>query len=75
MGACRGCGAHLFADEMYRLLEARPEDRLVSACDAYEKAITLSGVTRLIRAHVLSVFLYFRVHCTLECTLQAAGIG
>ena len=41
---CRSSGAYLFSDEMYRLLEARPEDRLVSACDAYEKAVTLSGV-------------------------------
>lgn len=36
----------LFADEMYRLSEYDVQARLVSACDAYEKAIALSGLSK-----------------------------
>ena len=31
--AAAGAGAHVFSDEMYRLLEADPADRLPSACE------------------------------------------
>ncbi|GLI60467.1 hypothetical protein VaNZ11_002625 [Volvox africanus] len=44
--ACRGVGCYLFSDEMYRLLEFDPEARLPSAVDVYDKAITLSGLSK-----------------------------
>lgn len=36
----------VFSDEMYRLLEYDPADRLPSACDVYEKGISLSGLSK-----------------------------
>jgi aspartate/methionine/tyrosine aminotransferase len=36
----------LFSDEMYRLLEYNPADRLPPACDLYEQAISLSGLSK-----------------------------
>lgn len=39
-------GIHLFSDEMYRFLELEPLDRLPSACELYEKAITLFGMSK-----------------------------
>lgn len=36
----------LFSDEMYRLLEHDPRDRLPSAADLDEKAIALSGMSK-----------------------------
>jgi aspartate/methionine/tyrosine aminotransferase len=42
----RRAGAWLFSDEMYRGLEYEPEARLVPACDLYEKAITLCGLSK-----------------------------
>ena len=49
--ACRAHGTYVLSDEMYRLLEARPEHRLTSACDAYERAVTLSGAHHPQTAH------------------------
>jgi aspartate/methionine/tyrosine aminotransferase len=43
----RGCGAYLFSDEMYRMLELDPTRRLPSACEAYEKALSLSGMSKV----------------------------
>ena len=40
-------GITIFADEMYRLLEYRLEDRLPAMCDAYEKGISLSGLSKI----------------------------
>lgn len=40
------CGITLFSDEMYRGLEYNPQDRLPSACDLTDKAISLSGVSK-----------------------------
>lgn len=37
---------HLFSDEMYRFLELSPEDRLPSAIELYDKAITLFGMSK-----------------------------
>ena len=37
---------YLFSDEMYRLLEYNAADRLPSACDLYERAISLSGMSK-----------------------------
>jgi aspartate/methionine/tyrosine aminotransferase len=37
---------YLFSDEMYRYLELNAEDRLPSACENYEKAITLFGMSK-----------------------------
>jgi len=42
----RGAGAVLFSDEMYRELEYDESARLPSACDRYERAITLSGLSK-----------------------------
>ncbi|OGE87557.1 MAG: aspartate aminotransferase [Candidatus Doudnabacteria bacterium RIFCSPLOWO2_02_FULL_49_13] len=36
----------VFSDEMYRFLEFNAEDRLPSACEVYEKAITLCGMSK-----------------------------
>lgn len=36
----------IFSDEMYRLLEHDPADRLPAACDLYERAISLSGLSK-----------------------------
>jgi aspartate/methionine/tyrosine aminotransferase len=41
-----GAGAWLFSDEMYRGLEYDPDARLPSGCDLYERAITLSGLSK-----------------------------
>lgn len=40
------CSAYLFSDEMYRLLELDPARRLPPVCDLYEKAISLSGLSK-----------------------------
>ena len=37
---------HVFSDEMYRFLELNPEERLPSACEIYEKAISLFGMSK-----------------------------
>jgi len=37
---------YLFSDEMYRLLEYDPANRLPSACEVYEKAISLFGMSK-----------------------------
>jgi aspartate/methionine/tyrosine aminotransferase len=42
----RKYGITIFTDEMYRLLEYQPGDRLPAICDAYEKGISLSGLSK-----------------------------
>jgi aspartate/methionine/tyrosine aminotransferase len=37
---------YIFCDEMYRLLEYDPADRLPPICDLYEKGISLSGLSK-----------------------------
>lgn len=37
---------YLFSDEMYRLLEYNPADRLPSVCDLYEDGVSLSGLSK-----------------------------
>ena len=39
-------GLYVFSDEMYRLLEYEPARRLPAACDVYERAVTLSGLSK-----------------------------
>lgn len=39
-------GAYIFSDEMYRYMEINQNDRLPSIADAYEKGITLFGMTK-----------------------------
>jgi aspartate/methionine/tyrosine aminotransferase len=39
-------GAWLFSDEMYRGLEYEPAERITSGCDAYERGITLGGLSK-----------------------------
>lgn len=36
----------IFSDEMYRLLEYDAQARLPSVCDLYERAVTLSGLSK-----------------------------
>ena len=37
---------YVFSDEMYRLLEYQPEQRLPAVCDRYELGISLSGMSK-----------------------------
>ncbi|KAG2425388.1 hypothetical protein HXX76_013802 [Chlamydomonas incerta] len=46
VAGCREAGAVLFSDEMYRLMEFDESARLPSAVDLYDKAITLSGLSK-----------------------------
>lgn len=39
-------GIYLFSDEMYRFLEFDQQDRLPSACELYDKAISLFGMSK-----------------------------
>jgi aspartate/methionine/tyrosine aminotransferase len=39
-------GAHVFSDEMYRGLERDPSTRLPAAVDLYDKAVSLSGLSK-----------------------------
>ncbi len=39
-------GIYLFSDEMYRYLELNADDRLNSACEIYEKALSLFGMSK-----------------------------
>ena len=43
---CRHHGLVLFCDEVYRLLEYDPADRLPAACDAYENAVSLGVMSK-----------------------------
>jgi aspartate/methionine/tyrosine aminotransferase len=43
---CRKNNIFLFSDEMYRFLEYNVADRLPSACDIYENAISLFGMSK-----------------------------
>jgi aspartate/methionine/tyrosine aminotransferase len=42
----REAGAWLFSDEMYRYLERDPSRRLPAAVDLYERAVSLSGMSK-----------------------------
>lgn len=44
---CRVHGLILFSDEMYRGLEQDPKDQLLAACDCYENAISLAGMSKV----------------------------
>ncbi|HEY9075750.1 MAG TPA: aminotransferase class I/II-fold pyridoxal phosphate-dependent enzyme [Anaerolineaceae bacterium] len=46
VSAARLHGVTIFSDEMYRLLEYQPGQRLPAICDLYEKGITLSGMSK-----------------------------
>lgn len=37
---------YVFSDEMYRFLEFDPQQRLLSGCEVYDKAITLFGMSK-----------------------------
>lgn len=41
-----GTGAYLLSDEMYRFLELDPAGRLPPACELYDRAISLSGMSK-----------------------------
>lgn len=40
-------GIHLFSDEMYRGLELEPAQRLPAGCEVYERAVSLSGMSKV----------------------------
>lgn len=40
-------GIYVFSDEMYRMLEFNQSDKLPTACEIYEKAVTLSGMSKV----------------------------
>jgi aspartate/methionine/tyrosine aminotransferase len=42
----QACGAYIFSDEMYWMLEMDPAQRLPSVCDLYVRGITLSGLSK-----------------------------
>ena len=42
----REANVHLFSDEMYRFLEVADGDTLPAACELYEKAVSLSGLSK-----------------------------
>jgi aspartate/methionine/tyrosine aminotransferase len=46
IGLARKNNLHLFSDEMYRFLEYDQKDRLPSACEIYDKAISLFGMSK-----------------------------
>jgi aspartate/methionine/tyrosine aminotransferase len=46
VAAVANAGAWLFSDEMYRLLEPAPEQRLPAAVDLYERAVSLGGMSK-----------------------------
>jgi aspartate/methionine/tyrosine aminotransferase len=63
----RGCGAHLFSDEIYRCLELQPEMRLPPACDLYDRAVSLGGMSKSFgMAGVRIGWLATRDHALLE---------
>lgn len=39
-------GSFVFSDEMYRMLELDPAERLPSACEVYDKAVSLFGMSK-----------------------------
>lgn len=44
--ACAEAGIHLLADEVYRLLEFKPEDRLRAGADAFARGISLGVMSK-----------------------------
>ena len=46
LDACGAVGAWVFSDEMYRLLEPTAAERLPAAVDRYERAVSLSGMSK-----------------------------
>lgn len=40
------CGIPVFSDEMYRLLEYDPVERLPAVCEIYENGVSLSGMSK-----------------------------
>lgn len=47
VAAARAAGAYIFSDEMYRGLEHGEVPPLPSACELYEKAVCLSGMSKV----------------------------
>jgi aspartate/methionine/tyrosine aminotransferase len=47
LGLVAASGAALFSDEMYRLLELDPDERLPAAADALPGALSLSGMSKV----------------------------
>jgi aspartate/methionine/tyrosine aminotransferase len=47
VGLARERGVYLLSDEMYRLLEVVPGTTLPAGCDLYERAVSLSGMSKV----------------------------
>lgn len=72
---------YVFSDEMYRLLEYDEDIRLDSACDIYENAVTLSGLSKSFslggvrigwlatkNRRLLNEFDEFKAYTTISCS-------
>ncbi|MCL4560202.1 MAG: aminotransferase class I/II-fold pyridoxal phosphate-dependent enzyme [Chloroflexi bacterium] len=46
VGIAREHSLVIFSDEMYRMLEYDPRDRLPAICDLYERGVSLAGVSK-----------------------------
>jgi aspartate/methionine/tyrosine aminotransferase len=67
----RARALYLFSDEMYRGLELDPDDRLPAACDEYEKAISLAGLSKAFGAPGLRIgWLATRDHSLVDRWLE-----
>jgi aspartate/methionine/tyrosine aminotransferase len=61
----------VFSDEMYRMLEYDPADRLPAVCDLYERGISLSGMSKTFGLPGLRIgWLVSRIPDTVEKGLQ-----
>ncbi len=47
LAAAARLGITVFSDEMYRLLELDPSQRLPAVCEAYERGVSLSGMSKV----------------------------
>jgi aspartate/methionine/tyrosine aminotransferase len=61
---CSKVGAWLFSDEMYRETEDNPSLCLTPACEKYERAISLSGLSKVFPK---TQFFVFGLLCFVIC--------
>ena len=78
----------VFSDEMYRFLEYNPHDRLDSACEKYENAVSLFGLSKTFalaglrigwlvtkNTTVLNRFFEFKDYTTICCSAPSEILG